>query len=75
MVETVERNVHQGGSRGQAVKRPPAKASFDARRLASFRKLLAASLADGSSTAYVDQVEDECRRLATGLIAGEQVQA
>lgn len=57
------------------VTRPCAKASFDAHRLAAFRKLLSASQVDGSALSYVDQVEDECRRLAAGLIAGEQVAA
>jgi len=57
------------------VTKPRATASFDARRLASFRMLLAASQADGSSASYVESVEAECRRLAAGLIAGEQVAA
>jgi hypothetical protein len=35
--------------------------------------LLADSQADGSAVSYVDSVEAECRRLAAGLIAGEQV--
>lgn len=52
-----------------------AKVSFDARRLAAFRNLLAKVRADGCSPHYVEQVEGECRRLAAGLIAGEQVEA
>ena len=59
----------------QSIKSPGVKASFDAKRLALFRKLLVASLADGSSLDYVNSVDAECRRLAAGLIAGEQVAA
>lgn len=68
-------NVHQGASLGHAVKRLSAKASFDAHRLSAFRKLLNLSRQDGSAHAYIDSVEAECRRLAAGLIAGEQVEA
>jgi hypothetical protein len=72
----VERNVQHGGKSGQGrLNKPKASASFDAKRLASFRMLLADSQADGSAVSYVDSVEAECRRLAAGLIAGEQVAA
>jgi len=57
-----------------AISSPRASASFDARRLASFRKLLSQVRAEGNPS-YAAQVEQECRRLAAGLIAGEPVEA
>lgn len=68
-------NVHQGERGGQAVKRPHAKASFDARRLFAMRKQLAQALSEGWSVASVAFIEEECRALGAGLIAGEQVAA
>ena len=72
----MERTVHQAQKSRQAkTAKPRASASFDARRLASFRMLLASSQSDGSSRDYVDRVEAECRSLAEGLIAGFEVEA
>jgi len=53
--------------------KPRATASFDARRLFAMRKQLAQARAEGWSLASCAFIEEECRALGAGLIAGEPV--
>jgi len=71
----MRRNVHQCESVKQVVKRPHAKASFDARRLFAMRSQLSQARSEGWSVASCAFIEEECRALGAGLIAGEQVAA
>ena len=55
--------------------KPRATASFDAKRLYANRKMVEQGRALGWCPYYVADIEYECRRIAAGLIAGEQVAA